>query len=272
MDKEIDNRSIVLKLKTIMNEKKWSKKRLAEEAGVSVKTFARWEKNENEPTDDKLEQIAKATGYTYDWLADLMDEPKYAKDEWLFYNKDRDWGLRGLNGLYERINTVLKSENISEEQLITKANLDLTDSKNCKNWHFIGDNPSLENILKICTTFNYNEEWLWNNKGKPKKTCQSTNNDMSKSYQPPPGDAIALELGESSTQLGAQQQEFRDQVRARLNIFAQWIEEEYGTTTMDIEAGFNLLETGCPNFKEWKNRKIYEKIAAKEKKQTGTDS
>ncbi len=53
---------------------------------------------------------------------------------------------------------------------------------------------------------------------------------------------------------------FQQRAMGRLGIFIEWIEEEFGTTHIDIETGFQKLEEGCPDFREWKYMKMSKKL------------
>lgn len=162
------------KIKQILDEKKWTQARLADETGINVKTIGRWKKGENTPSRENLIKIAETTGYSFAWLNNVKyDGPKLEKDEWVWKRRKKEWGHLELNELYARIDEILSALAINKHQLVKEAGITLSKIDDINSWHFIGANPTAKNIEDISEYAGYNKDWLFSGTG---QRAKQTNN------------------------------------------------------------------------------------------------
>ena len=138
------------RLQIVIREKKWSQKKLAEEAGLSTRTISRWMQEQTKPEWDSINQIADATGYNANWLyEDDYEGPKLDKDLWIFEAEKSEVtkSVRWLNGFYERIGELMTGLEINKAQLlmISGINKPLSNS-----WDFF-DVPSPQEVERIAS-------------------------------------------------------------------------------------------------------------------------
>lgn len=63
------NREFIQRLEIVLEELGWSKKKLAQESGLSSTSISRWKNpNSQPPSKASISLISKATGFTEEWL------------------------------------------------------------------------------------------------------------------------------------------------------------------------------------------------------------
>lgn len=154
----------------------------------------------------------------------------------------------------QRIQLLIKELSWSQKKLAEVSKISTT---TISRWKQTGAAPPEEkSIDAIVRATGCSKTWLTNGTGEMFDTKLATSE---------PSTAYAQAQPESKEQV------FKQQAVARMAILLDWIKDEYGTNAIAIEKAFHKLEEGCPDFRAWKNEKMFGD-ETKEKKKTGTDN